>query len=146
MLRPLLFHCLYHWGLFFKICHLNSLCVLLTLLLFPVAEGAAQCQGGRRELHAGADGAGGVRAGCSPLQEPGGSALGVRAVPAWCQQLCGESSRDRLELKDVGKAGLCVARVQKNALLQCVSWGFFFEWSFAECENRVRVLGYVFWP
>lgn len=32
---------------------------------------------------------------------------------------------DRLELKDVGKAGLCVARVQKNALLQCVSWGFF---------------------
>lgn len=32
---------------------------------------------------------------------------------------------DRLELKDVGKTVLCVARVQKNALLLFVSWGIF---------------------
>lgn len=63
-----------------------------SLFLSP-AEGAAQRQRGGGELHAGADGAGGVRSGGSALQEPGGSAVRVRPVSPRRQQLRGKQER-----------------------------------------------------
>lgn len=53
-----------------------------SLVLIVIPEGAAQCQGGRRQLHTSTDGAGSLRPGGPALQEPGGPAVGVRTVSA----------------------------------------------------------------
>ena len=68
--------------------HNDSVCLSIYPSIY--VEGAAERQGGRGELHAGPDGAGGVRSGGAALQEPGGPAVRVRPVPPRRQQLGGK--------------------------------------------------------